>query len=132
MRSSRTAAGLLAVALSTSVGASLAPVGATSNASALGSSITVNILQTAERVRAKGRVEPSRAGQAVKVSYWRRNKSNKWVRRGLKQVALNADSRYRARFERGTAPPGASCKVIAKYLGDAGTVASKAVSQFPC
>ena len=132
MRSRKTSTELLAVVLATSVGAVLAPAGASSDSSASGSSITVNILQTAERVRATGRVEPSRAGQAVKVSYWKKNKSNNWVRRGLKQVTLNADSRYRARFQRGTAPPGASCKVIAKYLGDAGTVASKAASQFPC
>ena len=132
MGSRKLPAALIALGLATSAGSVLAPAGANSSSSASGSSITVDVVQTEERVKAKGRVDPNRAGQAVKVSYWKKNKSNKWVRRGLKRATLNSESRYRARFKRGTAPPGASCKVIARYLGDSSTVASKAVTEFPC
>jgi hypothetical protein len=109
--------------------------GATGNESAYAfgqpkkrSHITLGIAETNRRIKARGRVKPSRPGERVVVTLFRKG-SGRFHKLASKHPHEGATGRYRAAFKR---PAPGLCKISARYLGDARTKASHASKRFSC
>lgn len=91
------------------------------------STITLNYSNT-QGIRANGQVTPNRGGRPVRVVLLKR-KAGTWVKVAAKAPLLSAKSRYVVRFR---SPRAFSCRLTARYAGDASTRPAKATKTFTC
>lgn len=91
-------------------------------------SITVSVTKTTRSIKVSGKVLPARPGKQVVVTLYRK-RDGVFRKITVKRPALSSLSRYSTSFSR---PRPGTCKVTARYPGDAGYLASSRSVTFRC
>jgi hypothetical protein len=94
----------------------------------LGTATSLSLAKTAARVTAKGQVLPNRSGHRVSVTLARRS-AGAFHNIATHRPTLGSTSRFTTTFPR---PAPGTCRMTARYAGDASHLASVRVTKFAC